>query len=76
MIPEYSRKRKLPINIEEATEDMPEIAAAIAAQSVWSQYEQAPDFSEIPEEYQTMIPDNIRNQKEDNKIYNIWLTKQ
>lgn len=76
MIPEYSRKKKLPVDIEEATEDMPEIAAAIASLSTWSQYEQAPNFSEIPEDYQNMIPDNVRNQKEDTKIYNIWLTKQ
>jgi hypothetical protein len=76
MIPEYSRKRRLPLDIEEATEGMPEIANAIANTNVWKQYEQAPDFSEIPEEYQSMIPDNAKTQKEDTRTYNIWLTKR
>jgi hypothetical protein len=55
---------------------MPEIANAIGNINVWKQYEQAPDFSEIPEEYQSMIPDNAKKQQEDTRTYNIWLTKR
>jgi hypothetical protein len=55
---------------------MPEIAQQIAQQDAWSQYEQAPDLSDIPEEYQKLIPENIRKQQEDTRIYNIWLTKR
>lgn len=76
MMPEYSRKRRLPLDIEEVTEGMPEIANAIGNINVWKQYEQAPDFSEIPEEYQSMIPDNAKKQQEDTRTYNIWLTKR
>lgn len=76
MIPKYHRRKTTPIDMEQLAEDMPEIAKSIAASTVWEQYEQPPDFSDIPEEFQHLIPDNIRNQKEDNKIYNIWLTKQ
>ena len=76
MIPEYSRKRRLPLDIEEVTEGMPEIANAIVNIYVCKQYEHAPDFSEIPEEYQSMIPDNAKKQQEDTRTYNIWLTKR
>jgi len=77
MIPEYKRDKKVPIDFEAALEGMPEIANIIAQQSTWDEYEHAePDFSEIPTEYQSMIPDNVRKQKEDLRTYNIWLTKQ
>lgn len=76
MIPEYKRDRKKPFDFEQLHEEMPEIAEQIMAQNTWSQYEQAPDLSDIPLEYQKMIPENIRTQKEDLRTYNIWLTKQ
>ena len=55
---------------------MPSVLNAIGNINVWKQYEQAPDFSEIPEEYQSMIPDNAKKQQEDTRTYNIWLTKK
>ena len=76
MIPEYKHDKNRPIDWENALEGMPEVAQQIAQQTVWSQYEQAPDLSDIPEEFQKLIPDNIRKCQEDNKIYNIWLTKK
>lgn len=76
MIPEYKRDRKFGFNIQEALEGMPDVVELIAKQSTWDEFEQKPDFSDIPTEYQGMIPENIRNQKEDTRIYNIWLTKQ
>ena len=76
MIPEYKRDRKHGFNIQDALENMPEMADLIAKQSSWDEFEQKPDFSDIPAEYQGMIPDNVRNQKEDQRIYNMWLTKQ
>ena len=75
-IPEYKHDKDKPIDFETALEGMPEIAQQIAQQSTWAQYEQAPDLSDIPEEYQKFIPDNIRKQQEDTRIYNIWLTKK
>jgi hypothetical protein len=76
MIPEYKRDRKHGFNVQDALEDMPDLAELIAKQSTWDEFEQKPDFSDIAAEYQGMIPDNVRNQKEDTRIYNIWLTKQ
>lgn len=76
MIPEYKRDRKHSFNVQDALENMPEMAELIARQSTWDEFEQKPDFSDIPAEYQGMIPENIRNQKEDERIYNMWLTKQ
>lgn len=76
MIPEYKRDRKRPLDMEQLSEEMSEIAEMIAMQNTWTQYEQAPDFSEIPMEYQKMIPQNVREGKEDPRTYNIWLTKQ
>lgn len=76
MIPEYKRDRKHGFNVQEALEGMPEMAELIARQNTWDEFEQKPDFSEIPAEYQGMIPENIRNQKDDQRIYNMWLTKQ
>ena len=76
MIPEYRRDRKHGFNVQDALENMPEVSELIARQSAWDQFEQKPDFSDIPAEYQGMIPDNIRSQREDERIYNMWLTKQ
>lgn len=76
MIPEYRRDRKHGFNVQDALENMPEVSELIARQSVWDEFEQKPDFSDIPAEYQGMIPDNIRSQREDERIYNMWLTKQ
>lgn len=76
MIPEYRRDRKHGFNIQDALENMPEVSELIARQSAWDEFEQKPDFSDIPAEYQGMIPDNIRSQREDERIYNMWLTKQ
>jgi len=76
MIPEYKRDKKTPLNMEEVLEGMPDVANLIAMQSQWDEYEQVPDFSDIPQEFQGMIPDNVRKQKEDLRTYNIWLTKQ
>ena len=76
MIPEYRRDRKHGFNVQDALENMPEVSELIARQSTWDEFEQKPDFSNIPVEYQGMIPDNIRSQREDERIYNMWLTKQ
>lgn len=76
MIPEYRRDRKHGFNVQDALENMPEVSELIARQSAWNEFEQKPDFSDIPAEYQGMIPDNIRSQREDERIYNMWLTKQ
>ncbi len=76
MIPEYRRDRKHGFNVQDALENMPEVSELIARQSAWDEFEQKPDFSDIPAEYQGMIPDNIRSQREDERIYNMWLTKQ
>ena len=76
MIPEYRRDRKYGFNVQDALENMPEVSELIARQSAWDEFEQKPDFSDIPAEYQGMIPDNIRSQREDERIYNMWLTKQ
>lgn len=76
MIPEYRRDRKHGFNVQDALENMPEVSELIVRQSAWDEFEQKPDFSDIPAEYQGMIPDNIRSQREDERIYNIWLTKQ
>ena len=76
MIPEYRRDRKHGFNVQDALENMPEVSELIARQSAWDEFEQKPDFSDIPGEYQGMIPDNIRSQREDERIYNMWLTKQ
>jgi hypothetical protein len=77
MIPEYKRDRKhANVDIQSALEQMPDIADLIAKQSAWDEYEQKPDFSEIPPEFQSMIPENIRKEQEDTRIYNMWLTKQ
>lgn len=76
MIPEYRRDRKHGFNVQNALENMPEVSELIARQSAWDEFEQKPDFSDIPAEYQGMIPDNIRSQREDERIYNMWLTKQ
>ena len=75
MIPEYRRDRKHCFNVQDALENMPEVSELIARQSAWDEFEQKPDFSDIPAEYQGMIPDNIRSQREDERIYNMWLTK-
>lgn len=75
MIPEYRRDRKHGFNVQNALENMPEVSELIARQSAWDEFEQKPDFSDIPAEYQGMIPDNIRSQREDERIYNMWLTK-
>ena len=75
MIPEYRRDRKHGFNVQDALENMPEVSELIARQSAWNEFEQKPDFSDIPAEYQGMIPDNIRSQREDERIYNMWLTK-
>lgn len=64
------------IDFDMISNDMPEIANLIANQEIWNQYEQPPDFSDIPMEYQKYIPNNLINQKEDNRIYNILLTKK
>ena len=56
MIPEYKRDKKVPLDMETVLESMPEIANMIAQQSTWNAYEQAPDFSDIPVEFQPMIP--------------------
>lgn len=76
MISEYRRDRKHGFNVQDALENMPEVSELIARQSAWDEFEQKPDFSDIPAEYQGMIPDNIRSQREDERIYNMWLTKQ
>lgn len=76
MIPEYRRDRKHGFNVQDALENMPGVSELIARQSAWDEFEQKPDFSDIPAEYQGMIPDNIRSQREDERIYNMWLTKQ
>lgn len=76
MIPEYRRDRKHGFNVQDALENIPEVSELIARQSAWDEFEQKPDFSDIPAEYQGMIPDNIRSQREDERIYNMWLTKQ
>ena len=76
MIPEYKRDKNRPIDLEDVLTGMPEITNLIAQQSSWTEYEQEPDLSIIPEEFQKMIPENIRKQKEDLRTYNIWLTKQ
>ena len=76
MIPEYKRDRKKPLDFEQLSEEMPDIADMIANQNTWPQYEQAPDFSDIPLEYQKMIPQNAREGKDDPRTYNMWLTKQ
>ena len=76
MIPEYRRDRKHGFNVQDALENMPEVSELIARQSTWDEFAQKPDFSNIPAEYQGMIPDNIRSQREDERIYNMWLTKQ
>lgn len=76
MIPEYKRDKKRPIDLEDVLAGMPDIANLIALQSNWDSYEQAPDFTDIPDEFQKMIPDNVRKQTEDLRTYNIWLTKQ
>lgn len=76
MIPEYRRDRKHGFNVQDALENMPEVSELIARQRAWDEFEQKPDFSDIPAEYQGMIPDNIRSQREDERIYNMWLTKQ
>ena len=75
MRPEYRRDRKHGFNVQDALENMPEVSELIARQSAWDEFEQKPDFSDIPAEYQGMIPDNIRSQREDERIYNMWLTK-
>lgn len=75
MIPEYKRDRKKPLDFEQLSEEMPEIAEMIMNQNTWSQYEQAPSFEDIPSEYQKLIPQNVREGKEDLRTYNIWLTK-
>ena len=59
MIPEYKRDRKHGFNVQDALENMPEMAELIARQNTWDEFEQKPDFSDIPAEYQGMIPDNI-----------------
>ena len=76
MIPEYKRDKSNPLNVDTALTEMPEIAELIAKQDNWSQYEQPADFSDIPPEYQKLIPDNVRKNQEDMRIYNMWLTKQ
>ena len=76
MIPEYKRDKSNPLNVDTALTEMPEIAELIAKQDNWSQYEQLADFSDIPPEYQKLIPDNVRKNQEDTRIYNMWLTKQ
>ena len=75
MIPEYRRDRKHGFNVQDALENMPEVSELIARQSAWEKKKKKPDFSDIPAEYQGMIPDNIRSQREDERIYNMWLTK-
>lgn len=75
MIPSYKHDGKFSIDLEETLADMPEIAKQIAMTTEWSQYEQKADLSEIPEQYQKMIPDNIRKNEEDTRIFNMWLTK-
>jgi len=76
MIPEYKRDKETPLDYETVLEGMPEIAKQIADQVAWNQYEQLPDLSDIPAEFQKFIPENIRKCQEDTRIYNIWLTKK
>ena len=73
-IPKYKSNRRL--SWDEICDEFPDVARQIVSEDQWRQFEQKPDFSDIPSEYQGMIPENIRNQKEDTRIYNIWLTKQ
>lgn len=75
MINSYHRLKKKPIDWEEFEETNPEIFKLIMQQNQWSQYEQLPDLSEIPMEYQHMIPENIRKNKEDTRVQHIMLTK-
>ena len=41
----------------------------------WKEFEQLPNLSMIPMEYQNMIPENIRKNEEDNRVQHIMLTK-
>jgi len=75
MINSYHRLKKKPIDWEELEETNPEIFKLIMQQNQWSQYEQLLDLSEIPMEYQHMIPENIRKNKEDTRVQHIMLTK-
>ena len=71
----YRRTKPRPIDFDQIAEDMPEIYKAIMNQATWRQYEQLPDLSEIPSEFQHMIPENIRKNQEDTRIQHIMLTK-
>lgn len=75
MIHSYTRPKKKAIDWEELQENNPDIYKLIMQQNNWAQYEQAPDLSEIPMEYQHMIPENIRKNQEDTRVQHIMLTK-
>lgn len=71
----YRRIKQKPIDFEELQETMPDVYNILVNQSQWAQYEQLPDLSDIPSEFQHMIPENIRKNQEDTRIQSIMLTK-
>lgn len=73
---EYRRLKNKAFDFDDLLETNPELAKVISDNiDQWSMYEQLPDLSEIPAEYQHMIPENIRKNQEDTRIQHIMLTK-
>lgn len=59
----------------ELVNNHPEYAQMLQQQDNWSQYEQKPDLAGLPPEVVKMIPQDVRDGKEDDRIDAWMLTK-
>lgn len=73
---EYYKLHPNEIDWYDLQENNPELYDLIyGSVNKWKEFEQLPDLSMIPMEYQHMIPENIRKNEEDNRVQHIMLTK-
>lgn len=73
---EYHRLHPKEVDWYDLQENNPELYDLIFGNvNKWKEFEQLPDLSMIPMEYQNMIPENIRKNEEDNRVQHIMLTK-
>ena len=73
---EYHRLHPKEVDWYDLQENNPELYDLIfVSMNKWKEFEQLPNLSMIPMEYQNMIPENIRKNEEDNRVQHIMLTK-
>ena len=73
---EYHRLHPKEVDWYDLQENNPELYDLFfGSMNKWKEFEQLPNLSMIPMEYQNMIPENIRKNEEDNRVQHIMLTK-